>query len=62
MLERRNRLKLEFRDPSVPGLPSGYHRNVRTCHHLYISRHKSQEQSMNNYSDKNCNQIAIGVF
>lgn len=59
MLERSSRLKLELRDPSVPGLALGYHRNVRTCHQLYISRHQSREHSE---QLKNTNQIAIGVF
>lgn len=43
---------MELRDASVAGLPFGYLRNIRICHHSYILWHKTREQSVNHYSLK----------
>jgi len=53
---------MELRDASMAGLPVGYHRNVRSCHHPYISRHKTGEQSANHCSVKTNQQTAIDAF
>lgn len=54
---------MELRDASVAGLPFGYHRNIRMCHHPYVSWHKTREQSVNHWSlKKPTKQIAIGAF